>query len=49
MPLGPYLRVKYNYKVPPFLARMDLGAMAVTVYPAFPKAPASLEPHHQIV
>ena len=29
--------------------RADLGAMAMKGYSAFPKAPASLEPHHQIV
>ena len=28
---------------------MDRGAMAMKRYPAFPKAPALLEPHHQIV
>ena len=28
---------------------MDLGAMAMKRYSAFPKAPALLEPHHQIV
>ena len=30
-------------------ARVDLGAMAMKEYSAFPKAPALLEPHHQIV
>ena len=30
-------------------ARVDLGAMAMKGYSAFPKAPALLEPHHQIV
>ena len=29
--------------------RVDLGAMAVKEYSTFPKAPALLEPHHQIV
>ena len=33
----------------PFRARVDLGAMAMKGYSAFPKAPASLEPYHQIV
>ena len=33
----------------PFRARVELGAMAMKGYSAFPKAPASLEPHHQIV
>ena len=30
-------------------ARVNLGAMATKGYSAFPKAPASLEAHHQIV
>ena len=29
--------------------RVDLRAMAMKGYSVFPKAPASLEPHHQIV
>ena len=33
----------------PLQARVDLGAMAMKRYSAFPKAPALLEPHHQIV
>ena len=33
----------------PFRARVDLGVMAMKGYSAFPKFPASLEPHHQIV
>ena len=33
----------------PFRARVDLGAIAMTGYSAFPKASASLETHHQIV
>ena len=32
----------------PLRARVDLGAMAIKGYSAFPKAPALLEPHHQI-
>ena len=30
-------------------ARVDMGAMAMKGYSAFPKAPASLESHYQIV
>ena len=37
------------YQVLPLKARGDLGAMAMKGYSAFPKAPALLEPHHQIV
>ena len=37
------------YQVLPFWARVDLREMAMKGYSAFPKAPASLEPHHQIV
>ena len=33
----------------PRRARLDLGAMAIKGFLAFPKSPASLEPHHQIV
>ena len=33
----------------PFQARMDLGAMAMKRYSAFPKAPVLLDPYHQIV
>ena len=33
----------------PLRARVDLEAMARKGYSAFPKAPALLEPHHQIV
>ena len=29
--------------------RVDLGAIAIKGYSVFPKAPALLEPHHQIV
>ena len=36
-------------QVLPFRARVDQGAMAMKRWSAFPKAPASLEPHHQIV
>ena len=32
-----------------FLARVDLGAMPMKGYSAFPKAPVLLEPHYQIV
>ena len=42
--LNPYIG---PYQV---LSRMvDLGVMAKKGYSAFPKAPALLEPHHQIV
>ena len=37
------------YQVLQRRTRVDLGAMAVNGCSAFPKAPASLEPHHQIV
>ena len=37
------------YQVPPHRARADLGAMAMKGRSAFPKTPASLEPHHLIV
>ena len=32
----------------PLRARVDVGVMAIKEYSAFPKAPALLEPHHQI-
>ena len=38
-----------SYQVLPFWARVDLGAMAMKGCSRFPKDPASLEPHHQIV
>ena len=37
------------YQVLPRRARVDLGAMAIKGYSAFPKARALLEPHHQII
>ena len=37
------------YQVLPFRARVDLGAMAIKGCSAFPKAPVSREPHHQII
>ena len=37
------------YQVLQLLARLDLGAMAMKRYSTFPKAPALLKPHHQIV
>ena len=37
------------YQVLPLWARVDLGAMVMKGYSAFSKAPALLEPHHQIV
>ena len=33
----------------PTFTRVDLGAMAMKGYSTFPKTPALLEPHHQIV
>ena len=33
----------------PLRARVDLGVMAIKSYSAFPKTPALLESHHQIV
>ena len=33
----------------PLRARVDLEAMAMKGYPGFPKSPALLKPHHQIV
>ena len=33
----------------PLWARVDLETMAMKEYSTFPKAPALLEPHHQIV
>ena len=46
--------VLFNSKIGPYQvlalrARVDQGKMAVKWCSAFPKAPASLEPHHQIV
>ena len=37
------------YQMLPFRVRKDLGAMAIEEYSAFPKDPALLESHHQIV
>ena len=37
------------YQVLPFWAKVDLGAMAMKGCSAFTKAPASLEPQHQII
>ena len=37
------------YQVLPLWGRVDLRAMAMKRYSAFPKAPALLEPHYQIV
>ena len=38
-----------TYQVLPLRARVDFKAMAMKEYSAFPKAPALLEPHYQIV
>ena len=37
------------YQVLPLRSRVDLGAMAMKGYSAFPKSPSLLEPLHQIV
>ena len=37
------------YQVLPLRTSVDLGEMVIKENFAFPKAPASLEPHHQIV
>ena len=37
------------YQVLPLWIRVDLGAMAVKGYSTFSKAPALLEPPHQII
>ena len=37
------------YQVLPLRVRVNLGAMAMKGYSAFPNVPALLEPHHQIV
>ena len=37
------------YQVLSLQARVDLGAMAMKGFSVFPKAPALLEPQHQIV
>ena len=37
------------YQVLPLRARVYLGTMTMKGYSAFPKAPALMEPHHQIV
>ena len=49
MPLVLFNPLIGAYQVLPRRARVDLGAMAMKGYSAFLKAPASLEPHHQIV
>ncbi len=38
-----------SYQMLPLQVRVDLGAMAMKEYSAFPKAPAFLEPRPQIV
>ena len=37
-----------HYKALPPRARVELRAMTMKGYSTFPKAPALLEPHHQI-
>ena len=43
------LDIKQFYQVLPLQVRVDLGAMAMKEYSTFTKAPALLEPRHQIV
>ena len=38
-----------SYQVLPRRVRVNLGAMAMKGCSTFPKTPASVEPHHQIV
>ena len=42
------IHVRHPVSIEPS-AKVDLGAMAMKGYSAFPKAPALLEPHHHIV
>ena len=49
MPLVLFNPVIGPYQVLPLRVRVDRGAMSMKVYSVFPKVPASLEPHHQIV
>ena len=49
MLLVPFNPLIGPYQVLPLRARVDLGAMAMKGCSAFPKAPALLEPLHQIV
>ena len=49
MPLFLFNPWIWPYQVLPRRATVDLGAMAIKGYSAFLKAPASLEPRHQIV
>ena len=44
-----YLTYRQDYQVLPPWARVNLKAIGIKEYSAFPKAPALLEPHHQIV
>ena len=39
----------FIYQLLPLRVRMNLEVMVMKEYSAFPKAPALLEPHHQIV
>ena len=45
MPLVLFNPLLGPYQMLPFRARVDIGAMAMKGYSAFPKAPALLEPH----
>ncbi len=42
-------QIELNYQVLPLRLRVDLGVMAMKGYSAFPKVPALLDIHHQIV
>ena len=49
-----HILVLFNHKIGPYQvlplrARVDLGAMEMKGYSAFPKVPTLLEPNHQIV
>ena len=48
MPLVQFNPLIGPYQVLPRRNRVDLGAMTIKGYSAFPKTPALLEPHHQI-
>ena len=47
--IWPMGQIELNYQVLTLWACVDYGAMAMKEYSTFSKAPALLEPHHQIV
>ena len=49
MPLVLFNPIIGSYQVLPRRGRVDLGAMAMKGCSVYPKSPALLEPHHQIV